>query len=326
MEQKLDLVRTSCQDIAENVQYGSDAEDGCISREGFIASQNQPIPGILWFHNSPALTDVPHLSFSEVEVANRLKKCEKIFYIIENIFSPKNTNLFDGAVMAHWQQWLEYQQQVWCYSNFNNKVGDLLLPRPFSLRNALFNTAHTDTKVYDPAPADPDDDLEYVTHDSGPHGHFTTQQRTDLVRDLLLNEDANESSPILEKQYCIYKYEFNGNSNIMVGKVKAVHYKTNPMGEKTISGIEVLQCPKKGQKQDNLYVDISPDDSFNLDYRVRVVDMLERSMMLCFNLEMTSMGTFSKRRTSGRYSHSSYFVAHTQIQKFYEERNRAKSI
>lgn len=239
--------------------------------------------------------------------------------IFGRYFAPKNTSLFNGEVMSHWQQWLEHERQVWSSSNFNQNTRDLLLPRSLSIRNSLYSAEQneiTSCKVFDLAPADPEDHLQYVTHESGPHGHFKTQQRTKLVRDLLLNEDTNDCSPILEKKYCIYKYEYNGNTNIMVGKVKAVQYETTPNGEKIVSALEILQCPKKGQKQDNLYVDISADDSFNLDYRVRIVDTLERSMLLCFNLEMTSMGTFSQRQRSGKYAHSSFFVAQTQIEKF----------
>ena len=221
--------------------------------------------------------------------------------------------------MSRWQAWLEQQKQTWVFSNFDRQVGPLSLPRPCSACQSNANIVQEPAKFYDPTPADLDDDLEYVTHSSGPHGHFASQQRTNLVRDQLLNEES-KSGPILEKLHCIYKYKFEGKINIMVGKVKRVEYELNDLGESLVSQVEVLQCPKRGQKKNNLYVDISAADSFNTDYYIRVIDHLQLENLLCWNLEMTDKGTFSKRRTGGKYGHHSFFVAETQIKYFYRER------
>ena len=65
------------------------------------------------------------------------------------------------------------------------------------------------------------------------------QERQTLVRDLLLEEESTSTSPILTKMGCIYKYEYQGRSNIMVGMVKKVNYNE----DNTITLVEVLQCP-----------------------------------------------------------------------------------
>ena len=82
----------------------------------------------------------------------------------------------------------------------------------------------------------------------------------------------------------------------MAGMVKREKY-----GKKTsnIHSIDVLQCPPKGAKKDNLYIDTTPDDAFNLDYRIRVADTLEWSRLLA-NLHMTAGGKFFKMRKSGK--------------------------
>ena len=74
---------------------------------------------------------------------------------------------------------------------------------------------------------------------------------------------------------------------------------------------------RKEQKRDNLYIDISEDDAFNMDYRIRVTDVLERSMLLAYNLQITTTGHFCKKRKGGKYGHSSHIVAKTRIQRFY---------
>ena len=52
----------------------------------------------------------------------------------------------------------------------------------------------------------------------------------------------------------------------------------------------------------------------------RVTDILEREMLLCFNLHMTDSGSFSKKRNAGKHGHSSYVVAKTSFVAFYESR------
>jgi hypothetical protein len=70
-------------------------------------------------------------------------------------------------------------------------------------------------------------------------------------------------------------------------------------------------------------VDISADGAFNLDYRIRVLDVLERESILAFNLSMNKDGTFSKKRKSGnKHSLCSYMVAKHVIQKFYLEQKK----
>ena len=78
---------------------------------------------------------------------------------------------------------------------------------------------------------------------------------------------------------------------------------------------EVIQCPPN----DNLYVAICADGAFSLKYRIRVIDTLEREMLIAYNLDMNMDGTFSKKRKSGtRHAVSSYAVAKSAIEKFYK--------
>ena len=60
------------------------------------------------------------------------------------------------------------------------------------------------------------------------------------------------NASILVKMACIYKYEYEGTTNMMVGMVKKVNYNE----DNSVCSIEVLQCPPRGATKDNLYVDI----------------------------------------------------------------------
>ena len=177
-------------------------------------------------------------------------------------------------------------------------------------------TNSLDLRIQNPEPGNPEDNRPYVTHNSGTNGSFTTQERQILVRDMLLAEESNINAQILVKMGCIYKYEYEGMTNIMVGMVRKVNYNE----DRSVGSIEVLQCPPRGAKKDNLYVDISADGCFNLDYRYRVTDILKREMLLCCNLHMTDSGSFSKKRKTGKHGHSSYVVAKTSFVAFYESR------
>jgi hypothetical protein len=195
------------------------------------------------------------------------------------------------------------------------------LPLPFTSRQHSESVENT---IEDFAPADMPDATEYVTHNSGPHGSFTKADREALIRTTILEENAlDDTAVILPQKACIYKYEYNSKTNISVGLVKKVIEGDVENETGKVSYLyEVLQCPPKGAKKDNLYIDICPDSAFNLDFRIRVIDRLERSMILAFNLEMTSNGTFSKKRKSGgAHSLSSYCVAKQVIHKFYKEHN-----
>ena len=60
------------------------------------------------------------------------------------------------------------------------------------------------------------------------------------------------NASILVKMACIYKYEYEGTTNMMVGMVKKVNYNE----DNSVCSIEVLQCPPRGATKDSLYVDI----------------------------------------------------------------------
>ena len=88
-------------------------------------------------------------------------------------------------------------------------------------------------------------------------------------------------------------------------------------------GRYVLQCPPQGATKDNLYVDISADSAFHPNYCIRVTDVLEREMRLAYN---TDSGSFSKKRKVGKHGHSSYVVAKTSIDAFYQQRPVSKPV
>jgi hypothetical protein len=297
--------------------YASDSEAGCLNLDSLHRLTSQPTLGILWFTATPPTTDFPLLSFPESEVLLRRQKCEKIFTRMQNSFFFTNAQVFCPQVISNWQFWLEEQQKIWSYERFDGKFSDLMLPRIISERKHQLQEVESvpelELHLQNPEPGSPADEVEFVTHSSGEHGHFTKEQRLELVRDLLLEEDS-QNAPIMEKTHCIYKYVYAGKCNIMVGMIKKVNYDETGTN---VASIEVLQCPPKGARRENLYIDISPDDAFNLDYRIRVTDILERSMLLAYNLEMTAGGKFCKKRKSGKYGHSAYFVAQTQIGQFY---------
>ena len=82
---------------------------------------------------------------------------------------------------------------------------------------------------------------------------------------------------------------------MMVGMVKIL--KVNYSEDNSVCSIEVLQCPPQGATKDNIYV--------------------EREMQLAYN---TDSGSFSKKRKVGKHDHSSYLVAKTSIDAFYQQR------
>ena len=60
----------------------------------------------------------------------------------------------------------------------------------------------------------------------------------------------------------------------------------------------------------------SADSAFHPNYCIRVTDVLEREMRLAYN---TDSGSFSKKRKVGKHGHSSYLVAKTSIDAFYQQ-------
>lgn len=316
----------SSADISENLPYGSDVEGGvCVPDEVESMSSTDQLVGISWLTETPALGNVPRISFEDSVVHNTLNKCEKVLAIMQLNFFPTNPSVFNDKAVHNWHQWLEKQRDIWRFSNFNRYLSStklpMTLPAPFSERNvpALGNP---NTIFVDPAPNDLDEEQEHVTHASGAHGSFSTTQRLEMVRNVVAEEMSSKSNleGVMEGTYCIYKYEYNGEFNIMLGKVKKICYRMEGGRPTDVTAIEVLQCPPKGAKRDNLYIDISAETMFNLDYYIRVTDTLEPSMVLCYNLHMNDNGTFSKRRKQGKYSQTPYVTAKQEIEKFYNQR------
>lgn len=296
--------------VPEN--FSDSEEDVVIATDRLSTIRDQNVPGILWLVKEPQLQNVPMITFTEAEVLAKLKKCQKVFNILKTSYFPQNPQVFNHQIIANWQNWLTQQEETYQISNFG-KLSYLLFPRDSKTRKPA-STTELENNLQDAAPGDPNDELEFVTHSSGPHGQFSKEDRQTFVRDILLEEESNPNAEILINMGCIYKYEYGGKTNIMVGLVKKIIFDDST---NLVSSVEVLQCPPKGAKRDNLYIDISENDAFNMDYRIRVTDVLERSMLLAYNLQMTSTGHFCKKRKGGKYGHSSHFLAKTRIQSFY---------
>ena len=105
---------------------------------------------------------------------------------------------------------------------------------------------------------------------------------------------------------------------MMVGMVKKVNYSE----DNSVCSIEVLQCPPRGATK-TVFMLTSADSAFHPNYCIRVTDVLEREMRLAYN---TDSGSFSKIRKVGKHGHSSYLVAKTSIDAFYQQRPVSKPV
>ena len=64
-------------------------------------------------------------------------------------------------------------------------------PERFEARQACIDDHKTGClDIHNQEPGNPKDDTQYVTYDSGIQGAFTTQERQNLVRDLLSKEES----------------------------------------------------------------------------------------------------------------------------------------
>ena len=182
------------------------------------------------------------------------------------------------------------QKNIWRAENFGDTVSEMVFLRDFEARQACIDEHKTGClDIHNQEPGDPKDDTQYVTYDSGIHGAFTTQEHQNLVRSSFEGRIYFNAS-ILVKMACIYQYEYEGTTNMMVGRVKKVNYSE----DNSVCLIEVLQCPPQGPTKDNL--------SILINYCIRVTDVLEHEMRLVYN---TDSGSFSKKRKVGKHGHSS---------------------
>ena len=69
----------------------------------------------------------------------------------------------------------------------------------------------------------------------------------------------------------------------------------------------------------------SADSAFHPNYCIRVTDVLEHEMRLKLAYN-TDSGSFSKIRKVGKHGHSSYLVAKTSIDAFYQQRPVSKPV
>jgi len=127
--------------------------------------------------------------------------------------------------------------------------------RDFEARQACIDEHKTGClDIHNQEPGDPKDDTQYVIYsiqqwDSWRIHHSGTSkfgERSSFEGRIYFN------ASILVKMACIYQYEYEGTTNMMVGMVKKVNYSE----DNSVCSIEVLQCPPRGATKDNLYVDI----------------------------------------------------------------------
>jgi hypothetical protein len=245
--------------------------------------------------------------------------------------------------MQNWEQWFAAEQQQWDpNSKQAGSVPHLRIPQSFHNRrtpSSIFEDLHS--VVEDSALQDLDDAVEFVTHDSGVHGHFSRTQRQDLTRQLLFQEQMlKDSGPILEKCACIYSYTFPDsnqkfNEQIGVGLVTKIH--GDPSSEDCL--LDIQFCPPSGalpqtsKRPDTLYQNIEASMKFKLNHKiskgprgkkVRMLDiekMQPRSVLLAYNLELNKSGKFSNSRVAaGKHSYTSMEVAKAVISEYYADR------
>ena len=66
-----------------------------------------------------------------------------------------------------------------------------------------------------------------------------------------------------------------------LGKLKKLKV-DNTLGEPFVSLVEFQQCPKQGQKKNNVYVDFKAPNAFNTDSYIRVINNQQNSFVLRF--------------------------------------------
>jgi hypothetical protein len=210
------------------------------------------------------------------------------------------------------------------------------MPRPLTAR---VNQVQIEQPFFqdDVALVEMEDHREFVCHDSGVHGAFSSRDRLGMVRKTLVDvESTNKNWPIMVNMGCIYSFTYpdrvenKDKSQIGVGIIRDV--KGKPDDPDVL--IDIQFCPPKGAKPagpgrpDTLYQNISAETAFNLNYKSKKGKKVEnedknlpRSVLLAFNLELNkSNGKFSERRncSDSRYNCSSIELAHTVITQYYE--------
>jgi hypothetical protein len=146
------------------------------------------------------------------------------------------------------------QKNIWRAENFGDTVSEMVFLRDFEARQACIDEHKTGClDIHNQEPGDPKDDTQYVTYDSGIHARRIHHSGTSKFGERSSFEGRIYfNASILVKMACIYKYEYEGTTNMMVGMVKKVNYSE----DNSVCSIEVLQCPPRGATKDNLYVDI----------------------------------------------------------------------
>jgi hypothetical protein len=313
-------------DDFENTVLGQD------EGEVVLTHSETPLKGILWLKSTPDIQNAPFLCFdSKVVQSNRCLVSSIVTEIFQK-FSSKYREYFTQDVKQNWNSWLEKNLQFWDPSAKTVQSGHLSFPRPYDVRAAGYSANETIAEIEDSAMADLPDDVETLTHNSSLHGSFSKKNRLDIIRDYLSNvHSVHDDSVILTGLACIYQFEhIDGISGqqkeqIAVGIITQVHENL----------IDIQFCPpkgakpQKGKRPDTLYQDINEDMNFNTSYRSKAGKKiecedknLERSVILAFNLELNSNGSFSKKpqRADSLYNASSYTVAASVIKKFYSSK------
>ena len=141
--------------------------------------------------------------------------------------------------------------------------------------------------------------------------------------------------PIFPKKFCLYKYVYvpwrqtEDVTQIGVGLIENVHGDPSSADARFDIGF----CPPKGAKPqqrskrpDTLYKNIAADMAFNKSYSSKKGKknenedtMLDRNVMLAFNLTLNKDGTFIQKK-DGKYSLSSFEIASHVIELIYSEK------
>ena len=201
-------VATPIPDIPEAELYSSDTETGVFQPETPCMNS---VPGISWISESPDLTNVAHIAFTECTVLANFDLAEKIIQDVQKKFAAIMPEFFTLEVMQHWNEWMLDQQKNWdpTFHAKNQTISSpLRLPSPYRDRNQHFPVGEK-VQIQDSAMEDEPETNEIIIHSSGVHGSFDKQQRMDQIRLLFSNvPECDKNATVFVGKACLYKYTY----------------------------------------------------------------------------------------------------------------------
>ena len=187
--------------------------------------------------------------------------------------------------------------------------------RDFEARQAWIDEHKTGClDIHNEEPGDSNDDTQYVTY----VGAFTTQEHQNLVRDLRLKVESTSMHQFWSKWLAFI------NMNTKERRTWWLEWSRRLTIARITRFVRLRCCNAHHEElRRTIFLLTSADSAFHPNYCIRVTDVLEREMRLAYN---TDSGSFSKKRKVGKHGHSSYLVAKTSIDAFYQQRPVSKPV